>query len=310
MCSVFTGDAAISYKGKDMSRLFHRIDHDEVVSDAYRMNSATPRAFLRWAGSKRSHLAHFIDFLPRRFDTYREPFLGSGALFFLLQPHRATLTDACVPLVKTFQAVRDNVDGVLRHLRHLKPDRELFYKIRAKPGRGRYRRAAEFIYLNKTCWNGLYRVNSSGQFNVPYGAPKTSNMVVDEKNLRACAVALQPNQVRLSAGDYEDSLSSTNPGDLVYLDPPYVTGHNNNGFIDYNETLFSWRDQERLADIAHELARIGAHVIITNAYHQDLIRLYKGFSVRPFERHSTLASDSTKRRRVQEAILCSDGNKY
>jgi DNA adenine methylase len=163
-------------------------------------------------------------------------------------------------------------------------------------------RAAEFIYLNKTCWNGLYRVNSRGEFNVPYGAPK-SDGILDASNLRACSRALQTEGVSLSAADFEEALDGVEERDLVFLDPPYVTHHNDNGFIDYNEKLFSWQDQIRLANLAVHLSNQGAHVIVTNAYHRDVLDLYDGFRKRPIERLSTLASDASKRGQVKEAVI-------
>ena len=248
-----------------------------------------------------------MEVLPRSYRNYYEPFLGSGSLFFLLRPRRAFLSDSCAELVETFEAVRDDVSAVLRQLTPLKPDRDLFYAIRSNRSEERFARAAEFVYLNKTCWNGLYRVNSRGEFNVPYGLPKTDH-IVDEINLVACSSALGPKRVRLRCCDFEAALRNVREGDLVFLDPPYVTRHNNNGFIDYNEKLFSWTDQERLAQIARQLADNGAHVLVTNAFHRDVIDLYDGFNVASIDRASTLASNATKRSRVGEALLWLHGS--
>lgn len=278
------------------------VDHELLKERAGRYLSASPRPFLRWAGSKRSLLSHIVDVLPATYCRYHEPFLGSGSLFFLLQPQAALLSDTCGELVDTFTAVRDNPDLVLRHIADLKVDREVFYMVRANRSHGRYKRAAEFIYLNKACWNGLYRVNSNGDFNVPYGAPKTAN-VVDPNNLRECASVLSAPGVQLRQASFLESMSDVACGDLVFLDPPYVTGHNNNGFVDYNETLFSWADQVEAAKAAVAAADRGAHVIVTNAHHDDVLALYPGFSVKPLLRVSTLASNSAKRRRVEEAVI-------
>jgi DNA adenine methylase len=278
------------------------IDFELLSERAARYLSVAPRPFLRWAGSKRSLLVHLLDVLPMTFERYYEPFLGAGSLFFLLKPERAVLSDTCTELIETFAAVRDNPVAVLRYCADLRVEREFFYAIRANRSPGRYKRAAEFIYLNKTCWNGLYRVNANGDFNVPFGAPKSAN-IVDGANLRACAEALARPTVELRRASFAVALSDAAAGDLVFLDPPYVTGHNNNGFIDYNETLFSWEDQVAAAGAAIAAADRGAHVVVTNAYHADVLALYPGFSVRPLIRASTLASDSTKRRTVEEAVL-------
>ena len=274
----------------------------ELLERAARPLSAMPRPFVRWAGSKQRLLREIVDVLPSRMNVYHEPFLGSGALFFLLTPERAVLRDSCAELIDTYEAVRDGTERVLAWLSDMVPSRDAFYRIRAKRSRGRYKRAAEFIYLNKTCWNGLYRVNSDGVFNVPYGRPKT-DFIIDPENVRRCSRALKSQGVHLAVGDFEESFERVRSGDLVFLDPPYVTRHNNNGFVDYNETLFSWTDQERLAAAAQRLVRRGAHVVVTNAEHREVLDLYHGFEVRSLRRASTLASDTRKRGRVSEALI-------
>lgn len=285
---------------------WQRIDRAELVEWAEKPLSAVPRPFLRWAGSKRAHLRYLVDCLPERFKTYWEPFLGSGSLFFLLQPERAVLSDSCSPLISTFRAVRDRPAEILRHLDGMKVNKSAYYRMRALAPQDRFERAAQFIYLNKTCWNGLYRVNSRGEFNVPFGRPKTQT-VVDAENLRACGSTLRRGEVQLSAGDFGVALSEVRSGDLVYLDPPYVTRHNNNGFVDYNEQLFSWHDQERLAHLAQKLVRRGAYVVVSNADHEDVLSLFRDFRRLVFSRSSTLASDATKRGIVREAILVGGG---
>jgi len=204
--------------------------------------------------------------------------------------------------VETYKAVRDNPDAVARFLRPLTPNRELFYEIRSNRSDGRYKRAAQFIYLNKLCWNGLYRVNGDGVFNVPYGRPKTDN-IFDETNLQACANTLSAGNIALASSDFELALEAVGQNDLVFLDPPYVTKHNNNGFIEYNETIFSWHDQNRLAELARELLARGAHVIVANAHHNEVSALYPDFNVTVLNRPSTLAADATKRGTVREVLF-------
>jgi DNA adenine methylase len=275
-----------------------------LIDKAVRPLSATPRPFLKWAGSKRYLLKHLVDLIPREFGTYYEPFLGGGAMFFLLEPRVAHLSDSVSPLIDTFIAVRDNPRLVLKHLEALKPDPQTFYDLRAGKPRGRYMKAAQFLYLNKTAWNGLYRVNSRGEFNVPYGGSRTQNLV-DQVNLFACANILKSTNVRLTCEGYASALAAVQPGDLVFLDPPYVTGHTGNGFIDYNECLFSWRDQLKLADIASDLDRMGAQVIVTNVPHPDVVALYRRFRSRNMRRQSTIAASVGKRGNVQEVVFYS-----
>jgi DNA adenine methylase len=280
----------------------HHLEHKDLIRRAKQPNSMRPRAFLKWAGSKRFLLSHIAPHLPIEWNTYREPFLGSGAMFFLLRPKRANLSDKSQELIETFTAVRDNPAAVTRYLTALDSSRDTYYHVRSNRSRGRFKRAAEFIYLNKTCWNGLYRVNAAGEFNVPYGWPKGPNKV-DTQNLHDCAVALSSEDVSLTVSDFEDNLGQAESGDLVYLDPPYVTGHNNNGFVDYNEVLFSWADQIRLAEIARELVHRGVFVVVSNANHDAVLNLYPEFRAVPISRTSTLAANPMKRGRVSEVLM-------
>jgi DNA adenine methylase len=269
--------------------------------------STAPRAFLRWAGSKRYLLRHLVPLLPTEIGTYYEPFLGSGSLFFLLRPDRAVLNDACQDLMDTYQALRDSPDLIIQALSEMRPDPVVYYRIRRARSTDPAIRAAEFVYLNKTAWNGLYRVNASGEFNVPYGRPKTDN-ISDAGNLLECSSALRHGRVALKLGDFEAATRTVAAGDLVYLDPPYVTRHNDNGFVDYNERLFSWADQERLAIAARRLADARATVIVSNANHSDVLALYPEFTAIQVDRQSTLAGSPASRGPVSEVILVKLGS--
>lgn len=262
---------------------------------------ATP--FLRWAGAKRAMVPNLLRAVPAEYNRYVEPFLGSGALFFALEPKRAVLNDSLAPLVETYLAVRDDPAAVHAHVSEWRVDKESYYEVRSQSPKDRAARAARFIYLNKTCWNGLYRVNLRGEFNVPFGRPKSSN-IVSQQTLEACSAALKRCE-SVGTGDFEQVLADCTPGDLVFLDPPYVTGHNNNGFIEYNEKLFTWNDQCRLAREVRRLRNLGAHVIVTNADHDAIRELYDGFELTSLTRHSTLAGDSSHRRKVSELVITS-----
>jgi DNA adenine methylase len=184
----------------------------------------------------------------------------------------------------------------------MRPDKELFYKIRENRSEIRHKNAAELIYLNRVCWNGLYRVNSKGKFNVPYGAPR-SDFIFDKDNLRACSELLNKRGVTIRRADFLESVSRAREGDLVFFDPPYVTKHNFNGFRDWNEKLFSWSDQERLAKAAHRLAERGVKVLVANAEHDDVAALYSRFGKIVLKRNSTLASNALKRGPSTEALF-------
>lgn len=276
---------------------------DTLLDRAQRTLSTEPRPFLRWAGSKQRLLRQLVPHLPKSYGTYYEPFLGSGALFFLLRPTVANLNDKCSPLVETYHSVSEDPYSLLDLLQDRNVlDKDAYYRARDEDPTNKIARAALFIYLNRAGWNGLYRVNSQGKFNVPYGAPKSAN-VIDKSNLLSCGELLQSPGISISCDDYEVAAERAGSGDLVFFDPPYVTGHNNNGFVDYNETLFSWADQVRLAELASTLKDKGAHVMITNAYHDAVRALYPDFELHPLVRNSTLASHGGARGQVREALF-------
>ncbi len=263
--------------------------------------SLNAQPFLRWAGAKRSHLDTLVPYVPSRYGTYYEPFLGSGALFFKLQPRAAVLGDRIDVLVRAYRAVRDGPRSVKESIDGWPVDRDTYYAVRALVPRTRFERAAQFIYLNKTCWNGLYRVNMSGKFNVPFGKPKSTNIVTSQQ-LSLASVALR-DACRLVSADFETTLDSAGKNDFIFLDPPYVTAHGNNGFVDYNERIFSWIDQIRLRTMVDELSRKGAHVLLTNADHVTIRDLYDGFRIETIHRHSTLAGRASARKPITELII-------
>jgi DNA adenine methylase len=271
--------------------------------------SAEPRPFIKWAGSKRFLLPDIVPLLPTSFRTYHEPFFGAGALFFLIQPNVAYLADACSELISTYLEVAEHPNEILEKLRNWPTNSRVYYQLRDKvSSETTIDAAARFIYLNRNCWNGLYRVNLTGKFNVPYGRPKTANKL-NEANFAACATALSKTRIHLAAADFEVSLKRVRAHDLVFLDPPYVTQHSNNGFREYNERIFSWSDQVRLAGAAQKLVDRGAYVIVTNAYHSDIADLYPRFRLVKVERASTIASNKERRGRATEAILYCDGGR-
>lgn len=263
---------------------------------------ANIRPFLRWAGSKRLLLKHLVPFIPDAWNKYYEPFLGGGSMFFFLGPKCAEVSDASLPLIRTYRAVRSYSKDVLKTLRPLKPTKKNFGEWRSYTPRGPVGQAAQFIFLNKSCWNGLYRVNSDGIFNVPYGWPKT-DFIINEENLMRCSRQLRRRSIAIKHQDFGAIEARVKEGDFVFLDPPYVTSHNMNGFVDWNEALFSWDDQVRLAAMARGFVERGANVLITNADHKDVQLLYRGFGCSQFVRASTLASDVARRGRTSEAIF-------
>ena len=265
-------------------------------------NYRDAKPFLKWAGSKSKLLRHILPYIPEKYSTYYEPFLGSGALFFSLNVKLAVLGDVITDLIETYASVRDDPQRIISLLSKWSPNKETYYAIRSRRPHDRFERASQFIFLNKTCWNGLYRVNLNGEFNVPFGRMK-SNFIYCPDNLQVCANKLSVLSVSLVASDFSKTIETAAEGDLVYFDPPYVTSHYTNGFHEWNAKLFTWNDQVRLANAARELVRKGVTVLMTNADHPDILMLYKGFTVRRFERYSTLASNADHRRRTTEVLI-------
>ena len=204
-----------------------------------------PKPFLRWAGGK-SWLIKYLDSIVRdyKFNCYHEPFLGCGSIFFYFasKMNTAYLSDFNNELIDTYSAIKNDPDGVILHLEKYVNTAEEYYRIRALRPETLIEAAARFIYLNQTSFNGIYRVNTKGEYNVPYGN-RTKDFIEADK-LRAASKMLQ--SAILQAEDFDCVRINVAPGDLVFLDPPYTVSHNHNGFIKYNQKLFSLEDQYRL----------------------------------------------------------------
>lgn len=256
--------------------------------------------FLKWTGGKRWLAKEINALLPNNYKRYIEPFLGGGALFFHLNPKLATLSDLNDDLINTYKQVRDNVEEVILKLSRYEICPNVYKKIRSSNPRLSFTKAVKFLYLNRTAFNGIYRVNREGKFNVPFGC-KEGTIICDEDLLRNSSKLLRNKKLQIS--DFESVINGAEVGDLVYADPPYTTKHNNNGFRRYNETIFSWDDQERLADCCIRATKRGVHVFVSNAYHDPIIELYDGFKVKSVSRHSVISGDPEGRSEVKESLI-------
>jgi len=260
------------------------------------------KPFLKWAGGKRWFVSRLSHLFPDNFNTYVEPFLGSGAVFFHLSPEISRLGDSNHELIETYEAIRDDWKGVLMKLREhqRKHSKQYYYHVRCQNLQKPTTRAARFIYLNRTCFNGLYRVNRRGEFNVPKGTKNTvtfpdDNFEILSRLFKNCT---------FHAGDFAHLINDAKEGDLLYVDPPYTVKHNNNNFLKYNEVIFSWEDQVRLADLLRKARLRGVQILASNADHNSIRKLYRGFShIFPVSRHSVLAANSNNRRRSTELII-------
>jgi len=271
------------------------------------------RPFLKWAGGKAQLLAEIARDLPDRVvGTYVEPFLGGGAVFFHLRasgriPGRVLLSDANEPLVRTWVAVRDRVEEVVAALeehrrRHAADPRGHYYATRAAEPAGEAARAARFIYLNKTCYNGLWRVNRAGGFNVPMGRYRNPP-ILDADNLRAAAAALEGVGIRCET--FEIALRRARAGSVVYLDPPYEPLSATANFTSYTAARFGREEQERLADACVELRRRGAFFLLSNHSTPWLKRLYgaRSFTFRTVAARRAINSNPGARGTVRELLV-------
>jgi DNA adenine methylase len=262
--------------------------------------------FLKWAGGKRWFVCNHTKLMPRSYNRYIEPFLGAGSVYFFLRPNNALLGDVNAELINTYKAIKADWQAIQNSLkymqrRHLEDADAYYYWLRDRIPSDPARQAARLIYLNRTCFNGIYRVNQRGQFNVPRGTK--DKVVIETDDFEGLSRLLQ--RAELIAGDFEALVDLAQDGDFVFCDPPYTVRHNLNGFRKYNEVLFSWTDQERLAaSLRRSIAR-GAKVLCTNANHQSVRDLYAGnlFDLQAVSRYSHISADNSSRRYFEELII-------
>ena len=259
------------------------------------------KPLLRWAGGKQWLASKLSLVIPATIGTYYEPFFGGGSLFFTALPKKAVISDLNVRLMDTYETMRSHPNEIMSVLRGWPNDETTYYRVRDRFFVSKVSRAAQFIYLNKTCWNGLYRVNRLNRFNVPFGYH--GRQVFDQGHMLKVATALKG--AALKAGDFADVVDDAQSGDFIYFDPPYATNCGKTAFRQYTANRFSWHDQERLADIATKLAKRGCTVLVSNANRESIISLYPGFSPVVVSRHSILAADPRARGVVDELVLCS-----
>lgn len=264
------------------------------------------RPFLKWAGGKGQLLQQLAKRAPSSFNRYLEPFLGGGALYFSLQPKTAYLSDLNGDLINCFEVVRSNLPALIEELKKYRYDRDMYYAIRALDREAGYSetsaisRAARFIYLNKTCFNGLYRVNSKGHFNVPFGAYKNPT-ILDETNLSACSAALSSAIIKKAS--FEDVLEVAEAGDFVYFDPPYAPVSETADFTQYVTGGFDESAQELLLVTCLKLHQKGVKWMLSNSNTPIIQELYRGFKIETVEAGRSINSRAEKRGPILELII-------
>lgn len=268
-----------------------------------------PRPILKWAGGKRSIAASIIGKLPNSFHAYIEPFLGGGSIFFSicesLGSHRAILADINEDLMCLYEAIKEKPGDLVREIHGIqyKNSREDFYMARAEynslPACS-IRRSALLVYLNRHCYNGLYRVNRNGMYNVPFGRYANPSMP-GEDSIRAASRCLSG--ARLIRSDFFHVISLAGSGDLIYADPPYTPVSKSSNFTSYSKGGFGWEDQIRLKKALELADRNGAYFILSNSWVREILDLYSSYSITRVEVNRNINSVPDSRGKIPEAII-------
>jgi len=263
-----------------------------------------PKPFVKWAGGKRQLVDILLSNVPPSFNRYFEPFVGGGALLFELQPQKAVISDINEELINAYQVIKDNVEELINSLKKHKNTKEYYYAIRAINPKTLtpVERASRFIYLNKTCFNGLYRENSKGQFNVPFGRYKNPK-ICDEENLRAVSEFLNKIEITILNCDYKMTCEMAKSGDFVYLDPPYYPISKTASFTKYNKNDFSEKDQIELSEIFKELDRKGCYVMLSNSNTEFIKKLYANYRIQEIKANRFINCKANRRGKSNIEVL-------
>lgn len=261
--------------------------------------------FLKWPGGKQWFIKHNLDIFPDRFNNYYEPFLGGGAVFFALQPSKAILSDINTELINLYVCMRDNPQGLrcIMEDHQRQHSEQYYYDVRECEYTTSLEKAGRFLYLNRTCFNGMYRVNRQGKFNVPIGTK--NNCSYDLDMFGKYSELLK--RTDLISSDFMSIIENAKENDLIFADPPYAVQKKQNGFIKYNDRLFTWKDQERLFKSLLAAKQRGVSVVLTNVNCREVREMYKsgGFFLQEISRTSSIAGDVSKRRKITELLITS-----
>lgn len=266
--------------------------------------------FVKWVGGKRQLLPDIIKHLPKNFNKlhYFEPFVGGGAVLFHIQPKSAYINDFNSELINVYKVVKNNVSDLIADLRKHENTQDYFYKLRGLDRSADYKnltevqRASRIIYLNKTCFNGLYRVNNAGEFNSPFGRYKNPN-IVNEPTLKAVSKYLNTNDIKMFNSDYKEVLEFTDINSFVYIDPPYHPISESSNFTGYIKGGWSEIDQERLKSECDELNKKGVKFLLSNSACEFILQLYKDYNLVKVKANRNINSVGDKRGEVDEVLI-------
>jgi len=263
---------------------------------------------LKWAGGKRQLLSEIDKYIPNRITTYYEPFIGGGAVLFDMQPKKAIINDFNSELINVYLTIKNNVDELIVDLTTHKNEEDYYYKVREMDRTGELelltdvQKASRIIFLNKTCYNGLFRVNAQGQFNTPFGKYKNPN-IVNDIVLKAVSKYLNENDVTLINGDFEESLFGIRKGNFVYFDPPYFPLSDSSSFTGYTLDGFSKDDQIRLKKVCDKLNQKGIKFLLSNSSAPFILDLYKDYKIEMVGATRSINSVGESRGEVQEVLV-------
>ena len=265
------------------------------------------KPFVKWAGGKNQLLSELLRLMPQNYNTYIEPFVGGGALFFKIKPQKAIINDYNAELINVYRVIKYNVEELIKSLKKHKNTKEYYYKIRnIDRDKNKYRllspieKASRFIFLNKTCYNGLYRVNSKGQFNVPFGNYKNPNFI-EEENLKKCSNVLK--NVIILNDDFEIIKEYIQENDFVYFDPPYMPISKTSSFTSYTHNGFSKEDQIRLKKLCDFLTKHNVYFMLSNSYNNFILELYKNYKINIVYANRAINCKANGRGKIKEVII-------
>ncbi|MFN6218596.1 MAG: DNA adenine methylase [Aphanizomenon sp.] len=269
------------------------------------------KPFVKWAGGKRQLVPTILaNHLPKNYNlqTYYEPFIGGGALLFSLQPKKAVINDSNAELINCYKIIKNSLDELIEDLKNHKNDEYYYYDIRDWDREKNFKsktevqRASRIIFLNKTCYNGLFRVNSQGQFNVPFGKYKNPN-ILDIAVLKAVNKYLNENQVRILNSDFQEAVKDAKRGDFIYLDPPYDPVSETASFTGYDVNGFNKQEQRRLKEVFDDLNSRGCHILLSNACTEFIEDLYKDYPHTKISAIRAINCNGKKRGKVDEILV-------
>lgn len=271
-----------------------------------------PKPFIKWAGGKSRLASRIVSFFPKEYNKYYEPFLGGGAIYFEIAPQCGTLNDLNKNLIQTYTSVKNNptelidelskVEEAYNALDSLEEKARYYYDIRDDYNQkemSQIARSAAFIFLNKAGWNGMYRENSNGAFNIPFGK-KERIKIYDKKNILSVSQNIQ--NMKFTSVDYKEAVRDAGDGDLIYFDPPYYPISKTASFTDYQKEGFGEKEQKELHDLALELVKRGCYVVVSNSNCAKSRDMYKDFCVKKISVSRTIGAKSSSRGRIEEII--------